>query len=276
MNVTVGYTIFNKSHLISKIVSGLNSWMQEGDEVIFLFDNCSDGSLDTFLKVKDSLPCESLIVVPDEELFEIKANNQILKLASKDIIILFQDDMVCNDAAMKQKVSRVTTYYGGKAGLIGGRSGYELDGTENFNATCYDRVSNWEHKKEQYGFRLPEGEFRERTILNRGPLVFTRDLLGTVGYLDESFFPLWGDDVDYCCRSKFKYNRENVVFQCDIQSPLEWGAMRKRGVIYPLPDGTKGTAGTVMRRNWNLLMDRWGENLREYYENTVKLKCKTL
>lgn len=266
MNVTVGYTIYNKKNLISNIVGSLG-WLDSNDELIFLFDACTDGSLEELLRIQRYLPIEPEIIVPDDELFEIKANNEILRRATKDVIILFQDDMICKDHNFREKISRViSAYKPNELGLIGSRTGYELEGTPNFPPVCRYAVSNWEHKPEQVGEKLKDGEFKERTVLNRGPIVFTRNLINDVGYLDEGLFPLWADDIDYCCRCSMR-GRKNVVFQSDIYSPLEWGSMRTKGKTYPLGDGTVGTSGTVMRRNWKTISDRWGDLLKEKYED---------
>ena len=260
MRVSVGYTIFNKKHLMSNIIGSLG-WMDDGDELIFLFDSCTDGSLDGLLRLKKYINIDPDIIVPDDELFEIKANNEILRRAKNDVVILFQDDIICRDPDFKEKISRVmASYKPNGLGLMGARSGYELDGTPNFPPICRYKVSNWEHKIEQVGEKLKDGEFKERTVLNRGPLVFTKNLINDIGYLNEDLFPLWGDDVDYCCRAVSK-GRKNIVFESEIHSPIEWVTMRSK--TYPLGDGSIGTAGTVMRRNWKYLYDKWGNLLKE-------------
>jgi GT2 family glycosyltransferase len=275
MNVSVGYTIYNKKNLISSIVGSLG-WLDDDDELIFLFDSCTDGSLEELLRLQKYLPINSEIIVPDDELFEIKANNEILKRATKDVVILFQDDMICKDFDFKEKVSRViSSYKPSELGLMGARSGYELDGTPNFPPVCRYNVSNWEHKLEQVGEKLKDGEFKERTVLNRGPIVFTKNLINDVGYLNEDLFPLWGDDVDYCCRAVSK-GRKNVVFESEIYSPLEWGTMRTKNKTYPLGDGSIATSGTVMRRNWKYLYEKWGNLLKEKYEDFTIKQCQTL
>lgn len=192
-------------------------------------------------------------------MFETKANNRILKEASNDIIILFQDDIINQDPKLKEKIAKVVETYGDSLGLLGGRSGYELDG----DFKPYKRVSNWEHLSEQYGYRLREGEFKERTIVNRGPIVLTKDLLKEVGHFCEKFAPQWHDEADYCCRAKFRHGRKNVVFQCNVLSPLKWGATRTISKL-------KKQWGELEKRNWNLFIGRWGKDLKEYYENTVK------
>ena len=262
MRFTVGYTIFNKVQLIPKIIWGIKDAFNEEDEIIFLFDNCTDGSLDAFQQLKGYLPVKPKIIITTQDLYEIKANNKILREATNDVIVLFQDDIVNHDKELKSKIQRLIETYGNSLGLLGGRSGYELTGDPNLPEKSYGRASNWEHLEKQYGERLPEGGSKERTILNRGPVVFTRQLLNEVGYFDEELYPQWGDDMDYCCRAKFKYGKKNVVFQCNVESQLRWGTTHS--------GKSKVQVSRVINKNWDLFISRWGEDLRKNYENIVK------
>jgi len=226
--------------------------VDENDEVIFLFDNCTDGSEWVFDGCKHLLSCETRKIVSLEDKFEVKSNNMILKLATHDIIVLFQDDMILEDDLIKQKILRVIGVYGNKLGLLGCRDGYELTSTK-FPEMPVNKISSWKHREDSTPF-LEEGDFQERTYLNRGAIVFTRNLLDEVGYLDEAYFPLWGDDMDYCARAKYQFGRTNVVFQCKINSQIKWGATRNKDTpLYKL------TGGKYAKKNWNLLISRWGQ-----------------
>ncbi len=267
--MNVGYTIYNQVSLIPRIIWSINQCFDKTDEAIFLFDNCTDGSYEKFKKLSGQIKVPFRMIIPKEELYEIKANNVILKEASHDVIILFQDDMICTDQLIKRNINSIMKVFrkkGWKLGLMGGRSGYEIDGTTPFPFKSYKRVSSWEHLSSQYGESIMDGGFEVRTILNRGPLVFTREMLDEVGYLDEEYFPLHQDDADYCCRAKFKYGRKNLAFKAEIISKLEWGSTRKRK-HYPIADGRMVSNGWLSKRNWSLFINRWGKALKENYEN---------
>jgi len=265
--MTVGYTIFNKVNLISRIIWSVNQCFSKEDEAIFLFDNCTDGSYERFKELETQIEPNFRVITPKEELFEIKANNVILKEAKGKVIVLFQDDMICTDQLIKRNINRIIKDFksnGWKLGLMGGRSGFELEANPVF--TAFNRVSSWEHLPSQYGEPIMDGGYAVRTILNRGPLVFTRELLDEVGYLDEEYFPLHQDDADYCCRAKFKYGRKNVAFKCEIISNLKWGSTRKTK-LYPIADGRVISHGRVTKRNWRLFINRWSKDLKENHEN---------
>ena len=254
--ITVGYTIFNKKDLIIPIMNGIRNLLNENDELIIVFDGCTDNSYEIFCHLKHFIKCPINIQIFNDDQFEVKANNWILKNALYDTVVLFQDDIINKDKNLREKIFAVINQVP-KLGLMGGRSGYELDGYPDFPEKPLNKVSNWEHKPEQYGYRLKEGEFRERTFLNRGPVVFTRELLNEVGFLDESYYPLWGDDLDYCARAKYLHKRTNVVFQCNVESKLKWGTTHNKGQSKINPN--------TFKSNYYRFIDSWGKKIQEHY-----------
>ena len=132
LNFSFGYTIFNKAHLIPQIIEGIKDVLKENDEAIFLFDACSDNSIEVFDEEKKWLKCSVVKVVEKNELFETRANNRILKIASRGIVVLFQDDMILQDLKIKEKIFRIVKKYGDELGLVGARTGYETDGGPDF------------------------------------------------------------------------------------------------------------------------------------------------
>lgn len=264
---TIGYTIHNKEFLIPEIMQGIITGFEDTDEIIFLFDNCTDNSY----KLVHDAGVKLQMITSKEDLFEIKANNKILEMASNDIVILFQDDIINHDNQIKQKIEKVYEYLakeGKTPGLLGGRSGYELSGVTHFPEAPINRVSNWEHLPEQYHYKLKPWEFKERTILNRGPIVFTKDQIRNGNTLNEIFYPMWGDDMDFCCNAKFNEGRTNIVFECDVVSEIGWGGTRKRKV-FPTADGTLIKHGTLVKRNWRINIAKWGPTLSKYYNENL-------
>lgn len=264
--LTVGYTIWNKEDLMPEIIGGLAENISPTSEVVLLFDNCTD---DSFNKAFEEAKKHNLNIIAlnytDGDLFEVKANNELLrwfmKESKNDVIALFQDDIILKDKHFMSKIRSVLVNEP-DAGLLGGRSGFELESLE-FPEKPVNKVSNWEHKEEQYGERLKErgNTFAARTFLNRGPLVFTRRLIKEVGYLSEKYFPQWGDDLDYCAKCHFSHGLNNIVFQCDVESKVEWGAMRKKNT--PLKK-----YGKFAQSHWGLFVSTWQEKIQ--HENSTK------
>jgi len=254
--VSICYTVFNKAHLLPNIAVGILESFQREDEVIFLLDQCTDNSSEVLHALDKELSLSKIfdfkIINSSKELFEISANNFLLKEAKNETIILFQDDMVCHDKEIKEKILKIQLLYGDDLGLLGGRDGFELNSIE-FPEKPIKKISSWVHK-ESDTILLQENEFAERTFLNRGPLVFTKSLIEIVGYLNEDLDRQWGDDLDYCARSRFLHNKKNVVFQCNIESRLEWGSTRKGSKL-------KKEYPQIMRRNWNHFISKYGKYL---------------
>jgi hypothetical protein len=260
--LTATYTIYNHEALIPKIIFGLKEGFDFKDEFIFIFDNCTDNSYEVFMNLKKYLPSKPKVIINQKDEYEIKCNNRALREFTRNTIILFQDDIINHDQHIKEKISKIVDKYGDKLGMLGGRAGFEFSGEKRFPEVTYHRVSNWEHLDKQYGYRLKEWEYKERTFLNRGPIVLTRDLIEKAGYLDEAYYPLWGDDMDYCARCRYTYNLKNVVFQCNVESQLRWGATHN--------GESKLNMKQVMRKNWHLFMSRWSDIIHRNYENTIK------
>ena len=183
-----------------------------------------------------------------------------MKNAKHDVIALFQDDIILNDRLFRTKIFDIFDSFPDKSkiGLMGGRSGFEFETTE-FPEKPTQKVSNWEHLPNQYGEKLALNEWKVRTFLNRGPLVFTKSLIDEVGYLDEGYYPQWGDDMDYCARAHYLRGRNNIVFECAVKSELSWGGTRQ--------SDSKLRKGRHYKPNWELFVSKWGGYINE---NTVK------
>lgn len=250
--ITIGYTIHNKGHLIPRVLEGLNLLPKDTFALLVLFDACEDNSQEIFNKEMEKYDFDGIQIDPGEELFEVKANNRLLKIAQEemdsDITILFQDDMVIDDPKLIEKVLRVCEVK--NHGLIGGRMGFDIVGT-GFPEKIDNVLYSWSHYLNPGWGKLGDGQFASRKFLNRGPIVFTRELIEGVGYLNEEYYPLWGDDMDYCARC-ITAGRTNMVFESKIISEPSWGTTRK---------GTKVDMKKVMRTNWNKFTKDWGHLL---------------
>lgn len=243
--------------LVTTILDGIWECFDPGDELIFVVDGCDDGTeeeLRAQLTAREFAEYFDIqIYVPDEELFEVKANNWILKHSKNYVTVLFQDDIICKDKFIKEKIFSVVDKYGMRLGLMGGREGFEIEEL-TFPEKTTKRAVNWYHVEPKEVKMLEPFSSLRRTFLNRGPIVFTKRLIRQVGYLDEAYFPLWGDEMDYCARCKFDHKLVNVVFECEVESPIEWGATRKGSKLKPKLPG-------IMKKNWELFISRWGDRL---------------
>lgn len=257
--ITVGYIIHNKKDLLPQIFDGLKESFSKEDEFVFLFDNCTDDSLNTAFTESRRVGLDIVALnFDDGDLFEIKATNEVLKWfmgeSKNEVIILFQDDIVCHDKNIKNRLDDILSI--GNVGLIGGRSGYNLNSIE-YPEKPVGKISNWEHKEDQYQVKMGDAKITRatRTFVNRGPIILTKDLINSVGYFDEYYFPQNCDDLDYCMKAREK-GRQNYVFRCNVESRIEWGTTRSKDT--PL---FRLTRGRHVKENWNKFVSRWGHKI---------------
>lgn len=218
MNYTVGYTVFNKENLIEKLVEGVARL--GGLPSIFLFDGCTDRSVDIFLKHREQLKNCKAFVNDGYDRFETCSNNFILEQFDTDCCILMQDDLILTSGEIFQVAEEI---YSNdlSAGLIGYKDGYEMDVVNQYK----DFVSSpWSTSKNRNKV-LKRGEYVKRTYVNRGPLCVPRKLISSIGYFDEAFYPLFWDDNDYSIRSSLE-GFNNYVAYSEIDTDLAWGATR--------------------------------------------------
>lgn len=225
---TIAYTIFNKAFLIEKIINGIS---ELGDiSVLFLFDGCTDGSVAEFLKYKYRLKNVRAFVNEGRDLYEVKANNFLLRQCATEYCVLIQDDMVLKNRSFINLAESIYCSDSG-AGLVGFKDGYEMAEADEYKKMI---SSPWSQSK-LADSKLSAGEFRLRTFVNRGPLCVPQRVVKAIGYLDESFYPIYWDDNDYCLRSKMA-GFSNYVAYGEIESEDSWGATRNGSTISNLHD----------------------------------------
>jgi len=212
IDFSVGYTFYNREDMVVPVLEGIARCFSNDCEVILHFDACTDRSLQTFKKNCSILGKREVKVLKTKrDLFELKSNNLHIDTFTRDVLAIFQDDMVCVDPYLCGRVERVMDEYGERLGLLGARDGYEVEGGERV-----DFARN-EWSSTQEGVLIGMGEWFEHTFINRGPIFLTRNLLEKVPCFNEDFYPGSFDDRDFCCRAKFLHGLSNVVMYSRIR-----------------------------------------------------------
>lgn len=223
MDCTIGYTIFNKAHLIEKIIEGVSR--MNGLPSVFLFDACTDRSVEIFLNHRDRLDNCRAFVNKGYDRFEICSNNFILKLFETDYCMLIQDDLILKNSEIFKLAENV--YRNDScAGLVGFKDGYEMEIVDVYKDFISAPWSTSKHRNRL----LKKGEYCRRTYVNRGPLCVPREVISRVGYLDEAFYPLFWDDNDYSKRSA-RADFNNYIAYSEIETDISWGATRNASKI---------------------------------------------
>lgn len=219
MRFSVAYTIYNKVDLIPLIIEGMK-YLDSEIEILVFFDNCTDGSVEVFLAKSKALRNLRVFSNDGYDWFETRANNYLLRQSTGDVCVLFQDDMIIKDdgflMTIQEIMDRITN-----VGVIGFKDGYSMEEVNKFK----NFVSSPWSESRNVDRRLREGEYLEKPYVNRGPLAIPRSTFERVGFFDESFFPLFWDDNDYCYRCR-QAGLSNWVAYSDIDSNQLWGATR--------------------------------------------------
>lgn len=177
---------------------------------VFVVDNASvDGSVEM---IREKFPQAHLIANTDNVGFA-KANNQALRIATGDIMLLLNPDTIVERDTFSKCVDFYTTHpdCGGLAvKMINGEGTYLKESKRGFPtpATSFYKISGliklFPHSKRfaaYYMGHLSDDETNPVDILPGAYLMISRQAMEKVGLLDESYF-MYGEDIDFSWRIK--------------------------------------------------------------------------
>jgi len=198
MRFTLGYSIWNKVDMLTWLLEGIvANYSPTNTDIVFHFDACVDQSetvidmlIPYWLHQRGKWAPEQITkLVSATEVRELGGHNRILthfmERQENDFCIIAQDDQhfLSTPCPFLEKVAAT---YGDKLGLIGGRDAYTANYT-NFTGSMWSE-SNVKR-------RVRHGEFVPLPYMNSGPVVYNRNLVSKVGYLDDGFlaYYVWDD-----------------------------------------------------------------------------------
>ena len=180
MTFTIGYPIHNKGYMMDEIIDGLVYSIDQSKYDVkykFIFDGCTDNTKESYEKEKNKLKnCE---YIETDNLFQLRTNNLLMKDFDTDFLIIFQDDMVLKDTAFLDNILILHEKYGDQLGIVGCRDGFDA-GYSNMSSAYFSESTVIVE-------RLCSGEYREKMMVNIGPLVLTKNLVEKMGYFDEIY-----------------------------------------------------------------------------------------
>jgi GT2 family glycosyltransferase len=205
--ISVVIVSWNVRELLQRNLARLFSLSCRYPFEVFVVDNAShDGSAQT---VRAEFPHVRLIV-NDRNAGFARANNQALRLARGETIILLNPDMRVDEGALEAAHDQLTTDK--SIGVLGIRltddSGRPIGSVRRFPDFVSQLVvilklghlfpkllAHYLYADFDYGVSQDVDQVRGSFF------AFRRELLDTVGYLDDGFF-VWFEEVDYCLRVK--------------------------------------------------------------------------
>lgn len=189
------------------------------DEIVIIFDGCTDNSYASFESIEDQLSKRfSIRVLSTPDVWEVKANNIGMKDAKNKLAIIIQDDMHIMqknwDRILHKTLNRTGVFsvsgrdvhdFRFKSALLFATSVKGRDFPLGQSGTFLgDLVALWLRRLNLYWIFMYWNPTYFGLCANRGPWLVRLDLFEKLGYLDERFAPFELDDIDICCRA-YKY-----------------------------------------------------------------------
>ena len=204
---TIGYPIHNKGHMVDEIINGLvNSIDQDKHDVKyqFIFDGCTDNSLEVFKA--ESFRLRNVEYIETDNLFQLRTNNLLMKGIDTDFLIIFQDDMVLIDKNFIDNILKIYDIYGDSLGVIGCRDGFD---------SAYSNMYGSKFSESPNRRILKSGEYKERMMINIGPIVLTKETVEYMGYFDEIYDNGAYEEMEYSLKC-YLNGFINIVLGVDI------------------------------------------------------------
>lgn len=244
-------TVHNKDFLLPSVLDGIKQNTYLPYELIIVLDGCSDGSKAICEGFSDGRANIEIIETPD--VFETKANNAGLKLASSDYVCIIQDDMVIKEPGWDVRMLSPFYQFGDVFAVTANCShNWTINPNPTNSNGWSDLLFHCDHANRK---TIGRDTFAVRQCVNRGPLIINHSDLAKMSYFDEEFAPQDMDDHDLCFRMREKIGKNVGCYWIDYESDSLWGGTREAGQ-------TKQWLLDSNRKNCKIVLDRHAESIK--------------
>lgn len=209
-------TVYNQEQIIDLVFYGISENISDNvKEIIVILDGCTDGTEEKIRKCyKHSKAEVKEIITPN--LNEVLANNVGFRASTCEYSIIVQDDCVVREKNFDLHLMKPFKVVPNLLAVSG------RDADDYFVANDTINTEN------TFGVdvRSPRGILGIRDAINRGPLMLNNEKLQKVNYLDESFAPINGDDIDLSIRAFKEFGYVVGAYCTEFYSPENWGKTR--------------------------------------------------
>lgn len=208
MKLSVIIVNYNVKYFIEQCLISVNKALQNIDSEVFVVDNnSSDGSIEL---LKNRFPQIKLIENKENTGFA-KANNQAIKLASGEYVLLLNPDtLVEEDTFAKCLDFMDKTADAGGLGvkMVNGKGeflpeskrGLPLPNVAFYKIFGFSKLFPKSKKFSSYHLtHLPQDETNAVDVLSGAFMLIRKSILDQIGYLDEDYF-MYGEDIDLSYR----------------------------------------------------------------------------
>jgi len=204
-NVYIIVLNFNGKPLLRKCIESIqNKTFYRNYKIIVVDNNSQDKSVEM---IKNSFPKVKLIENPKNYGFS-KGNNIGIRKALKneaDFILLLNNDTEVRKNWLKEMVKVANSDE--KIGIVGSK---QILPNGKIQKSCYNY---------RYGLskRFAPQKMEEVDCVVASCMLIKNEVVNKIGFLDENFFPIYFEDVDYCFRARksgFKiiYTPESIIY----------------------------------------------------------------
>lgn len=242
---TIGYPIHNKGYMMDEIINGLVHSVGDSVHDIkykFILDGCSDNSKRVLKREMSKL--DNAEYIETDDLFQLRTFNLLMADFDTDFLIIFQDDMVLRDTAFLDNILNVYLKYGDRMGMLGCRDGFDA-GYKNMSGS---RFSESSMRTEV----LDSGKYREKMMINIGPIVVTKKLIEAMGYFDEIYGKGVYEEMEYSLRCTLK-GLATIVMGVDLihSKFLYKNKFDIKHTSHDIVIGMYDTNITIFRERWH-------------------------
>ncbi|HVV15522.1 MAG TPA: glycosyltransferase [Candidatus Paceibacterota bacterium] len=234
-----------------------------------IYDGCSDASRQVAQETLKDFPV-TVYEYETPDVWEVKANNYGLKRAQGKYCVILQDDnFIYEEGWLEKMLSWLEEHP--KVGILGGLAGvnfFHLDSSDpkgpGVNRSAFEL-----HQRLDPAVQIELRDFIfEVDAVMRGPIILRKALLEKHGYFDETYAPLYNDDMDYCFRMR---SLGYGVFCYPINVVNESLTVAQ----YKNPVKDKFWKDTA-EKNQKLLYRRWSGDIEKYHAIQIKVPKPTL
>ncbi len=191
-SLSIIVTVYQKEEYIGLVIAGIIENTTSPFELVMVYDGCTDRSeevVNAVLAVNKGL-MQKLTVVHTPDVNEVRANNAGMRAASGRYFILMQDDMQILERGWEKRLLYPILKWNDVFAVSSGKA-HSFCCSPPPNPGV-DYTSTAEAQRDV---------FQIRDAVNRGPLALRADTMKRLNYFDETYAPIYFDDMDLGVRA---------------------------------------------------------------------------
>ncbi|WP_342437077.1 glycosyltransferase family 2 protein [Paenibacillus sp. FSL L8-0436] len=235
---------YNGLELLRTCVEAIRAYTETPYEIIVI-DNASKDGTDMYCRTNNL----TFISLPENCGFPV-ACNMGMQLASGDELLLLNNDVVVSQGWLRNL--KAALYSAPDVGIAGPVTNY-ASGQQQVK-TAYSDIPGFHAEARQANLQDPSKWIETRRLVGLC-FLFKRELMDTVGLLDERYSPGHYEDDDYCLRARLCGYRLLIAGDCLVHH--EGSASFKEVYSSALKE--------LVERNRRIFIDKWHMDPAQFF-----------